>query len=484
MTDPLKEPPEFAAARRAGAQIATADDVAEDAARRTRTRLTGDDDEWDDDDDDSTVTLRFRSPNLVHDGGHDAYTMSVPIHQIHSLVRSGAIKIDTEHQRGKDSVTQKQIVRQKRIDEWRDELLSPTKPFMGQMTWNVRPEENGTVKIERDDRGRRILAVRGQIWMPDAYHRMMAAVAAHEVSHNSGGGIPPGYRCNVIVHNLSALWPDESTPSEEDRLFANMNPSTRTAADQTRVTYLAPKGAGLVAHQFVKNSPHLGPAGNVEQSRNTLSIKNARLMTYNTVAKAIDGMWPGAAGASVPVQAQIAAFMVTFWNALVLVRPELGVQALSDRQRIRRESIVDSAGMINAYVRIAYLLYSKPDTPERFACLDALAATNTFTYQPAGAPAPLTLDWFDRRNPAFRSIGLMVPMPTKTDPDQWGLRNAKDAFDALRRLVLHRVGLVTTPDATAATAAAAGTPTAPNGGNGTDTDTTPADTASGNALAL
>ena len=58
----------------------------------------------------------------------------------------------------------------------------------------------------------------------------------------------------------------------------------------------------------------------------------------------------------------------------------------------------------------------------------------------------------------FRSIGLMVPMPTKSDPDQWGLRNAKDAFDALRRLVLHRVGLVTTPDATAATAAVAGTP--------------------------
>src|SRR5262249_859160 len=310
---------------------------------------------------------------------------------------------------------------------------------VGQLTWNLRPEESGQVEWDSEKGGTRTLRLRGQIYMPDAYHRMMANVAAHEHSRSHGGGLSPNYRLNVLVHNVSAVSANPPEPSEEDRLFAAMN-QQRTAADAPRVHYMAPKGAGLVAHSFVESCPHLGPAGNVEQVRNNLSIKNFRLFSYNTLVKALDSAWPDCAGASVADQAKIAAYLGRYWNALVLVRPELGLLALNDRQKVRRDSLVDSAGAIAGYLKIAFLLYTQPDTPDRFACLAKLAAVNAIEV-PTTNGGTARIDFFDRRNPEFRTIGLMVPAPTQTDPNAWGLRNAKDAHERFHHLILTRVGL-------------------------------------------
>src|SRR3954451_25289376 len=54
----------------------------------------------------------------------------------------------------------------------------------------------------------------------------------------------------------------------------------------------------------------------------------------------------------------LASVAADFYDMLAVVRPELGLQSLIDRQRIRHSSLVDSAVMMHGYAALMKSFYS------------------------------------------------------------------------------------------------------------------------------
>jgi len=415
MADHITRPPEL---------VAAADDAVETRG-------------WtnDENDDDEAYYEQFNALRS-EDGGHECWEIVIRARRLHQLRMSNAVRLDQLTQRGIDNVSHKQIQKPERIEAWARRLQSADdKPFLGTLIWNVRKDEGGVCDFVNGK-----LRIRGKIFMTDSYHRHSAIVKAVE-GIETGGRFDPKTRFSIKVYNLPL--------EEERRLFTDLN-NQRTAADSSRVKSLHPQGAGIVANLFIQQCPHLHD--NIENMRNTLSKGNYRLCSFNTLEKAIDKQWPGAAGADRAEQENIATYLTAFWNALVAVRPELGKLGQTPRQRVRAELLVDSAGAIAAYIAIAYKLYPSLD----FARLGMLAASETVTLHESNELLAKHLDFFSRALTWWQEIGLIVPSPTKANPTAMGLRNARDPHDAFRRIIMARIGLEKpTPPPAAVTDAAA-----------------------------
>jgi len=181
--------------------------------------------------------------------------------------------------------------------------------------------------------------------------------------------------------------------------------------------------ATQLADRLVRRSQHLGPAGNVEQCRNTLSVKNPRLIPFDHLAIALDRNWVD----SRRPLADHVEYLTVFWDALVTVRPELGVMSLTDRTRVRRELLVDSAAAIGAYLHVASRLYPRPDFSLLVHLRDNVPGTS--------------LDFFSRQNQIWTDVGVLEPAITRDGQCVLKLRKAKEANPAMRQVVTALLGL-------------------------------------------
>jgi hypothetical protein len=177
---------------------------------------------------------------------------------------------------------------------------------------------------------------------------------------------------------------------------------------------------------LVQRSPHLGSA-NVELASATLSAKNPQLMTWNTLAKALEGNWLDINGANLETRHMHAEYLTVFWDALVNVRPELGPMYPTDRLRVRRALLVDAAAAIGAFIHVAARLYPRTD----FSLLAHLRDS---------APGT-SLDFFSRENPIWIEVGLLEPEVTRSGQRVLHVRNTKGVHAAVRQLVSALLGL-------------------------------------------
>jgi len=183
--------------------IGDVDRYAEGVASRARRLTPFDDDE---------IYETFAPASRADDGGHVCYVISLPVHRLHTLVKSGVVRLD-RLSCGRKARSQRKLdpTDEERIAEWRMGLLSEQKPFLGGLTWNVRPDGSGTIEyIPRE----RTLRIAGFIDVPDSVRRHAALVEAYDAAKR-GGNFDPRYRVSICVYHLGR--------EEEARLFAQLN---------------------------------------------------------------------------------------------------------------------------------------------------------------------------------------------------------------------------------------------------------------------
>lgn len=364
--------------------------------------------------------METKIPNVVvtRDGGHECWDTTISARDIAKAFQHGLLEMDPDHQRGQNTVTGKYMLKEEKVERWARELQED-KAIFGQLTWNFRPESS-EVEFEPDPANPIVgsLIVRdGSAYLPDSVHRHYAIKRAVE-SVAAGSSFDPARRFSLRVWKV----PEEF----ENDIFYAMN-MEHDKADATRSKWLAQKNAGQkIAREVVRQSPHLGE-GNVETVTNTLSIKNARLAAFNTLASGFEEAW-----ADIPEEHTEKAILwfLNFWNKMVSVMPQLGKLSLTERQKWRKESVVGAAIAIQGYIRLARQLY---DGNHDLDLLDHLAEPSVQNGE--------SYDFFAWNNPLFQSAGIIAPSINKKGETTLSARNSHQTRRAMAEVLAAKVGL-------------------------------------------
>jgi hypothetical protein len=321
----------------------------------------------------------------------------------------GLIQIDDEHQRGKNSVTGKQVYKQQKVDRWTEQLLKDEHVF-GQLTWNFRPEETDATY----DAEQQAFVIRsGSATLPDSAHRHRAIVNAVE-SVERGSTFDRNMVFSVRIWRVPA--------SAESEIFYGMN-QEGDKADATRSKYLMQRNPSeRVARELVRRSEHLTEA-NVEVVSNTLSARNPRLAAFNTISKAIEGAFREMA---VDDEQETLVYLLNFWDRLVAVRPELELMPLPERQQVRRQSLAASALAIHGYFALAGRMHAAEEPLES---LEQLAAVDGEE------------DFMALANPEWQERGIVVRTERRNGEIGLSVRNALQTRRAMADALAELLGL-------------------------------------------
>lgn len=365
------------------------------------------------------METRISNVVLTRDGGFDCWDTTVSARDIAKAFTHGLLKIDPEHQRGKNSVTGKNVLKQEKIQRWARELQDDTAIF-GQLTWNFRPDDS-EVSFEADlqNPGHGTLIVRGgTASLPDSVHRHHAITQAVE-SVAAGSSFDPDRRFSLRIWRV---------PVEvENKIFYAMNVE-HDKADASRSKWLAQKNIGqILARDLVRGSPHLGES-NVETVTNTMSTKNPRLAAFNTFASGFEETWSDIA----PEDTEKAInWLLRFWGKLVEVMPNLDRLSLPLRQKSRKDSLAGWAITIQGYIQLARRFY---DENLDLALLERLTEKHV---EPDGKP----VDFFSWNNPIFQRAGIVVPSVNSRGETKLTARNSHQTRRAMAEVLATQIGL-------------------------------------------
>jgi DNA-sulfur modification-associated len=357
----------------------------------------------------------LRNAAETFDGGRICYDVVSTAAEIHRAFKQGFLQIDDERQRGKNTVTGNRIRDEKKIDQWAEKLVADT-GYLGQLTWNIRKETEGDPELEYDAESRMLTINALSAFLPDSYHRTNAVVKAVD-SIARGSSFDKNRKISVRIYNAPA--------HEENDIFYAYNQEGKPA-DQGRSKWLRPHDAAIIARRFVAESPHLGDE-NVDTFQDRLSKKSYRLASFGTIAKAIETGW-AAENADDPAAVDAAvAYLVSFWDKLVEVRPELGKLPLAARQQIRETMLVDGALSLTSLLKLAYRMY-KNDV--HISVLERLGEKTTDQ-----------IDFFSRQNPTWKTLSILVPEQGKGGKTVFTVRNIRQTREAMYKEICVFLGL-------------------------------------------
>lgn len=364
--------------------------------------------------------METKIPNVVvtRDGGHECWDTTISARDIAKAFQHGLLEVDPDHQRGENTVTGKYMLKEEKVERWARELQED-KAIFGQLTWNFRPESSD-VEFEPDPANPIVgsLIVRdGSAYLPDSVHRHYAIKLAAE-SVAAGSSFDPSRRFSLRVWKVPEAF--------ENDIFYAMN-MEHDKADATRSKWLTQKNPGQkIAREVVRQSPHLGE-GNVETVTNTLSIKNARLAAFNTLASGFEEAWADISDEGIE---KAVGWFLTFWDKMVSVMPQLGKLTLTERQKCRKESLVGAAIAIQGYIRLARQLY---DGNHDLSLLQLLA-------EPTAVDGK-SYDFFAWNNPIFQNAGVIVPAINKKGETTLSARNSHQSRRGMAEVLAAKVGL-------------------------------------------
>jgi hypothetical protein len=355
---------------------------------------------------------------LTRDGGYDCWDTTITAREIAKAFQLGLLAIDPEHQRGRNSVTGKPILKEEKVERWVRELQEDNAIF-GQLTWNFRPDESDVAfRPDHENKGHGTLVIReGTATLPDSVHRHHAITRAVK-SIASGSNFDPGRRFSLRIWRVPEAY--------ENKIFYAMN-MEHDKADATRSKWLAQKNVGqTIAREVVRLSPHLGE-GNVETVTNTLSIKNPRLAAFNTIASGFEEAW-----SDIPVEdiEKAVTWNLAFWEKLVEVLPELKRLSLPQRQKSRKESLVGWAITIQGYIRLARRFYDED--------IDLSVLRKLSEKHHDGGK---TYNFFGWDNPVFQRMGIIVPSINKKGETKLVARNSHETRRAMADVLAAKIDL-------------------------------------------
>jgi hypothetical protein len=365
------------------------------------------------------METRISNVVLTRDGGQDCWDTTITARDIAKAFKYGLLEVDPNHQRGKNSVTGKYVLKDEKVERWVRELQEDSAIF-GQLTWNFRPEQSDiSFEADPENKGHGTLVVRnGTAYLPDSVHRHHAITRAVE-SIAAGSNFDPDRRFSLRIWRV----PEEF----ENTIFYAMN-MEHDKADATRSKWLSQKNSGQkIAREVVRKTPHLGE-NNVETVTNTLSIKNPRLAAFNTLSGGFEEAWSDVPPEDVD---QVISWFVGFWDKLVSVLPELKRLSLPERQKSRRESLVGWALAIQGYIRLARRFYNEG---LELSLLERLAEKHV---EPDGKE----FDFFAWDNPVFQRAGIMVPALNKSGQSKLTIRNSHQTRRAMADALAMKIGL-------------------------------------------
>lgn len=365
--------------------------------------------------------METRIGNVVttRDGGKDCWDTTITARDIARAFKHGLLAVDPQHQRGKNTVTGKHILKEEKVQRWARELQEDTAIF-GQLTWNFRPEQSD-IEFEPNPQNKdhgTLVVKNGTAYLPDSVHRHHAITRAVE-SVAAGSSFDPDRRFSLRIWRVPEVF--------ENTIFYAMN-MEHDKADATRSKWLAQKNEGQkIAREVVRRSPHLGE-GNVETVTNNLSIKNPRLAAFNTFSGGFEDAWSDIPPDDVE---KAVGWFIGFWDKLVTVRPELKRLPLPERQRIRKESLVGWAIAIQGYIRLARRFYGEG------LDLELLKTLSGDHKEPDGK----AYDFFAWSNPVFQRAGVIVPAVNKKGETRLTVRNSHQTRRAMAEVLATKIGI-------------------------------------------
>jgi hypothetical protein len=351
-------------------------------------------------------------------GGYDCWDTTITARDIAKAFKYGLLAIDPEHQRGKNTITGKAILKEEKVERWARELQEDSAIF-GQLTWNFRPDESDVAfEPDHENKDHGMLVIRGgTATLPNSVHRHHAITRAAE-SVASGSNFNPDRRFSLRIWRVPVEF--------ENTIFYAMN-IEHDKADATRSKWLAQKNIGqMITREVVRRSPHLGE-GNVETVTNTLSIKNPRLAAFNTIASGFEEAW-----ADIPIEdiEKAVTWFTAFWEHLVEVLPELKRLSLPQRQKSRKESLVGWALAIHGYIRLARRFY---DEGVELSVLKKLGEKHN--------EGTKTYPFFGWDNPLFQRVGIIVPSVNKKGETKLIARNSHETRRAMADVLAAKIDL-------------------------------------------
>lgn len=367
------------------------------------------------------METRISNVVVTRDGGYDCWDTSITARDIAKAFQYGLLEVDPEHQRGKNTVTGKYMLKEDKVQRWARELQEDTAIF-GQLTWNFRPELSD-IDFEPDtqNKGHGTLVVRsGTAYLPDSVHRHYAISRAVQ-SVAAGSNFDPDRRFSLRIWRVPEAF--------ENAIFYAMN-MEHDKADATRSKWLSQKNESQkIAREVVRRSQHLGE-GNVETVSNSLSIKNPRLAAFNTFSAGFEDAWGDVSAEDVE---KVVVWFLAFWERLTEVLPELKRLSLPERQRSRKASMAGWAIAIQGYIRLARRFY---DDELPLSLLNKLSEEH------------LDLDGkryrlFAWDNPIFQRAGIIAPAVNKKGETKLTVRNSHQTRRAMADVLAAKIEIPT-----------------------------------------
>jgi len=285
-----------------------------------------------------------------------------------------------------------------RVKDWADDLLR-NEAVLGNLTWNL--QDGSTYELEERDTGelRLHLLSGGFATDIDSASRMRAIEMASKAALMT---MDPTTRISVRI------FPFEQG-KETEKLFYIYNQVGEKVSNTVAKSTYQKTPLQRVARQLVLSSPHLG-MDNVEQKFDVVSKNSTKLVSFGTLSGALESSWT-VEPFDEKEEAEVAQYLVDFWNALVTYLPDLGRVSLARRQATRGRSMVATAVAMHGYFAVADKLHREGSTD--FTVLEALRDKMVMPVDGLAHKQGELIDWLDYDNPEWLRRGVLVQATDK-----------------------------------------------------------------------
>ncbi len=311
----------------------------------------------------------------------------------------------------------------RKIEKWAAELLEG-RAVIGNLSVRLDPAESLYEMVLDEDEGQDNLIIqRGHLdTAVDSESRLKAIVKAL----NS----PMGKK---LEHQRFAVRIWVADDDLAHRVAANYNTRGDKVNDTAAKWAYQDTAGERMARELVEGSRHLG-LDNIEVLSNTVSASTHKLAAFNTLAKGIDSYWQGEP-LSVDQEKEQSEFLVSFWDALVAIRPEYGRVSKAERARIRNSSVSGTAVSISGMIAVASAMYTHHFDPSA-------------ALRPLGEPIQIAgqaVDYFSHENPVWKSIGVLVEGTDAKGEQRLSVRTSFQSRDAMATELLRKLNLPLPP---------------------------------------
>lgn len=318
--------------------------------------------------------------------------------------------------------------------------------MLGNLSWNFDPDE--TV-VDLDRKNRRLTLKKGKIKTPDSATRHRAII-------DSAGATPRTVDLTRQVSVRGWFVPSQQKVDniEDDQLtfeevFDSYNQDGKPVnATVAKFNFQRDEVAKLVRAVF-EQSPHLG-LDNVETVQNSISKSSSKLAAYNTLHTAFEGNWNIDLNDQASLDREVK-WVVDALDDLVEALPQVGKVGKATAQKLRDNSVVRSAVLVQAYIALLCQIREIDGSPaEYFQKLPGtvtLEADSPETVLRDGDIVPRfrkgeVLDFFSYGNPLWNKTGFLLPNEDKkTGVTKMGMFNARQQRNAVTAALRERVGL-------------------------------------------